>query len=62
MGSQLDALKLVSWLTLFESVAANLAAGSPAPTLGRIATLATEVLDAAAAQELPRCTFTQARL
>jgi uncharacterized protein (DUF1810 family) len=53
MGSDLDAAKLVSSLTLFERAAAPDHA---------LATLATEILDAAEAQGHPRCRFTRERL
>lgn len=52
MGSHIDALKLVSSLTLFERVAAG-------TTLAR---QATEILAAAEAQGFPRCAFTLQRL
>lgn len=52
MGSHVDALKLVSSMTLFEHVAA----GTP------LARKATEILAAAEAQGFPRCAFTLRRL
>lgn len=62
LGSRLDALKLVSSLTLFESVAHRLGTASGDPALVRLAALTSEVLDAAAEQGLPRCAFTRSRL
>jgi len=62
MGSGIDALKLVSSLTLFERVAAEAGAGGRDTALGRLAALATEVLDAAEGQGLPRCVFTLGRI
>lgn len=63
MGSRIDALKLVSSLTLFESVARRRAAQDP--TGGRclaIERVAGDVLAAAEAQGYPRCRFTTARM
>jgi uncharacterized protein (DUF1810 family) len=60
MGSQIDALKLVSSLTLFAPLARAASAG--APNLEALATQAEAILAAAAVQGYPRCAFTQARL
>lgn len=51
MAGELDAMKAVSSLTLFEGI------GDP-----ELAAACTAVLDAAEVQGLPRCEFTQARL
>ncbi len=59
MGSRLDAAKLVSSMTLFAHVAAH----DPSSEVAAVLTpLAGEVLEAAAAQGLPECQFTVARL
>lgn len=52
MGSHIDALKLVSSMTLFEHVAAGTPLGGHA----------TDILAAAEAQGFPRCAFTLQRL
>lgn len=52
MGSHIDALKLVSSMTLFEHVAAGTS----------LAQQATEILAAAETQGFPRCAFTLQRL
>jgi uncharacterized protein (DUF1810 family) len=62
MGSDVDALKLVPSLTLFEAVARDVAAADPTGETTRLAALATEVLDAAEAQGRPRCAFTRGRV
>ncbi len=54
MGSQTDALKLVSSLTLF----AHAAGEGRHPGDASLAGIAESVLDAAAAQGYPRCAFT----
>jgi uncharacterized protein (DUF1810 family) len=62
MGSEIDAVKLVSSLTLFE-YAANAAEGAdPQAELPSLATLSAELLDAAAVQGYPRCRFTLDRI
>lgn len=61
MGSAVDALKLVSCMTLFAHVAAALAAGDPAPRFTAMAEHARAIL-AAAASGYDRCAFTQAAL
>lgn len=53
MGSEIDALKLVSSLTLFEGIAAQFGGEHL-----RFASLAGEVLQRAEAQGYPRCAFT----
>ena len=58
MGSHVDALKLVSSLTLFEVAAADLHAREPHAEVAHIATRAAEVLAAAEAQGYGRCHFT----
>lgn len=59
MGSHIDAAKLVSSMTLFAGVAVRADAGESA---ARLAPLAREVLDIAAAQGFPECRFTHDRL
>ena len=59
MGSSVDAAKLVSSVTLFAHVAAH----DPNSKVAAVLTpLAREVLETAAAQGLPECQFTVARL
>lgn len=62
MGSRIDALKLVSSLTLFEGVALRLAAGESNDDVAQLAERAGEVLAIAAAQGYPRCALTAATL
>jgi uncharacterized protein (DUF1810 family) len=62
MGSHLDALKLVSSLTLFEAVASDLQQRDPHCDCGEVAAQARAVLDLAATQGFPRCRFTRERL
>ena len=62
MGSDIDALKLVSCLTLFASVARAAHARQPRPELATLADDAEAILAAGAAQGYPRCAFTEARL
>lgn len=62
MGSRLDALKLVSSLTLFEAVAADLHARQPHPDYAQLAARAGDALAVAASQGYDRCAYTQARL
>lgn len=52
MGADIDALKLVSSLTLFQAACAHSAEAGP------LATHIADVLDVAAAQGLPRCAHT----
>lgn len=62
MGSKIDALKLVSCLTLFEAVARRLDSGAPSPEVARLASQAAEILAFAEAQGYARCPVTLARL
>jgi uncharacterized protein (DUF1810 family) len=58
MGGEIDALKLVSSLTLFEHAAARLA--ETEPDFEELAALCRDILDRAQAQGYPRCAFTLA--
>ena len=58
MGSHIDALKLVSSLTLFERVARALHAAEPCRELAELAAMAGDILDVANAQGYPPCRFT----
>jgi len=58
MGSTIDALKLVSSLTLFEHVARTRAATGATGIYPALVTVAAEILAAAEAQGYPRCQFT----
>jgi len=58
MGSHIDALKLVSSLTLFEQLAARV----DEPGVERLRAVAAEILDAAAAQGYHRCRYTLAKI
>jgi uncharacterized protein (DUF1810 family) len=62
MGSGIDALKLVSSLTLFEAVARGLAADDPRPRFSALARDAGAILTAAERQGYPRCKYTLERL
>ncbi len=62
MGSHIDAVKLVSSMTLFAHVAKTLAAEDPSPHLAAMAAHAEAILAAAAAQGYDRCTYTADRL
>jgi uncharacterized protein (DUF1810 family) len=62
MGSRIDALKLVSCMTLFVSVARALHASEGRPEFAALAEDARVILDAAAAQGFHRCAFTEERL
>lgn len=62
MGSSLDAMKLVSSLTLFQLAARALDAQQPDPELAEIAATAEAVLRVAAEAGYPRCAFTAARI
>src|SRR6266536_226824 len=62
MGSRIDALKLVSCMTLFQHVAKVEAATEPRPRFATMAQHADAILAAAAAQGYDRCTFTEERL
>jgi uncharacterized protein (DUF1810 family) len=59
MGSRIDALKLVSCMTLFEHVAKTLCAIDPRPQYASLADHAERILAAAAAQGYRRCAFTE---
>lgn len=58
MGSDIDALKLVSSLTLFGAVGRTLAASEPGDAYAAIVRAATEVLVTAAEQGYPPCAYT----
>ena len=58
MGSQIDALKLVSSLTLFEHVAAQLASAPSSRDHSRLLDVIRQVLAHAEKQGFPRCEFT----
>jgi uncharacterized protein (DUF1810 family) len=62
MGSSIDALKLVSSLTLFGGVAGRVPVSGEAAGYESLAATADRVLEHAAAQGYPRCAFTQAVL
>jgi uncharacterized protein (DUF1810 family) len=62
MGSEIDALKLVSSMTLFGHVAKTLAAADPRPHLAAMAAHADAILAAAATQGYARCAYTEAQL
>ena len=62
MGSRIDALKLVSCMTLFRHVAKTLQAVDPQPQFAAMAEHADTILAAAAAQGYGRCTYTEEHL
>lgn len=62
MGSRIDALKLVSCMTLFGPVARALQADDPRPEFAAMAAHADAILGAAAAQGYERCAFTEREL
>ena len=62
MGSEIDARKLVSSLTLFEHVAAALDRDEGLDDSAALARCAADVLDAAALNGFARCAFTLERL
>lgn len=62
MGSGVDALKLVSSMTLFAHVAKALMATEPAPRLEAMADHAHAILTAGAAAGYDRCAFTEEHL
>jgi uncharacterized protein (DUF1810 family) len=62
MGSHIDALKLVSSMTLFARLARSLDAREPDPRHARLAVLAQAILDAAQAQGFAPCSHTDAIL
>jgi uncharacterized protein (DUF1810 family) len=61
MGSEIDASKLVSSVTLFRAAATRLAETEPASDLSRIAALCESILDRAGAQGCAPCAFTLER-
>jgi uncharacterized protein (DUF1810 family) len=62
MGSEIDALKVVSSLTLFGDVAARLSQRETHDGLDALASTARQVLAAAEAQGYPACAYTRGRL
>jgi uncharacterized protein (DUF1810 family) len=58
MGSEIDALKLVSSMTLFRGIAHRLQESQPAPEWADLEHQAATILQAAAAQGYPACRFT----
>jgi uncharacterized protein (DUF1810 family) len=62
MGSDIDARKIVSSLTLFGRVARNLDATEGIETCGALAQVAEEVLAVAATEGYPPCAYTLRRL
>ena len=62
MGSVVDALKLVSSMTLFAHVATALIATEPAPRFEKMADHAHAILTAAVAGGYDRCAFTEEHL
>jgi uncharacterized protein (DUF1810 family) len=62
MGSHIDALKLVSSMTLFARVARSLDAREPDPRHARVAQVADAILAAAKAQGFPPCAHTERAL
>jgi uncharacterized protein (DUF1810 family) len=62
MGSRVDALKLVSSLTLFERVARDLSSTEPSSHITLVAERAAVLLAVAAAQGYERCDFTLQQL
>ena len=58
MASQLDALKLVSSMTLFEQAARTAQATDLSPEVSELATVAGEILAIAEEQGYPRCRLT----
>ncbi len=62
MGSRIDALKLVSCMTLFRQVANTLSAVDPRPQFAAMAEHADIILAAAATQGYGRCTYSEEHL
>jgi uncharacterized protein (DUF1810 family) len=62
MGSEIDALKLVSCLTLFRYVATMLQAADPQPRFAAMAEHSETILAATDAQGYGRCTYTEDHL
>lgn len=62
MGSEIDAIKLVSCLTLFSHVARAANVRRSRPALAALADDAEAILEAAGKQGYDRCTFTESRI
>jgi len=62
MGSQIDAVKLVSCMTLFDHVAKRVGAADPQPRFAAMGAHAEAILTAAARQGYRRCGFTEQHL
>lgn len=62
MGSDIDALKLASCMTLFQHVAKALYAVDPQPRFAAMADHAEKILAAAAADGYSRCAYTEEHL
>jgi uncharacterized protein (DUF1810 family) len=62
MSSHIDALKLVSSMTLFEHAARTVQATEPSPEVSELAGVAGEILAIAHGQGYPRCRLTLAAL
>jgi uncharacterized protein (DUF1810 family) len=62
MGSDIDAIKLVSSMTLFGHVAKMLSTVDPQPRFAAVAENAEAILDAAVAQGYQRCAYTLERV
>ena len=62
MGSEIDARKLVSSLTLFRHVAQTVSARERLDAYAAVAAVADEVLRTAAAEGYPPCSYTLHRL
>lgn len=59
MGSEIDALKLVSSMTLFREIAGRLNASEPHADYAALAASAGAILDSAAGQGFAECRFTR---
>ena len=62
MASHIDALKVVSSMTLFEQAARTVQATDPSPEVSELASMAGEILAIAHGQGYPRCHLTLAAL
>jgi len=62
MGSRIDALKIVSCITLFEHIAKQLSAVDPCPRFTSMVEHAEAILTATTRQGYRRCAFTEERL
>jgi len=62
MGSRIDALKVVSCMTLFEHIAKRLDAADPRPRFASMVACAGAILTAAVRQGYRRCAFTEEHL